>query len=419
MDPTALIRTTALMLPACWTVIAVMYLRPTRRLSAGLLLAFLWNVPTLVAVNWVAQRLGWWRFQAEGGLLLGLPVDLLIGWALLWGPLAGLAASRLPWGGVAVAMVAMDLLLMPACAPVVQLGPNWLIGEAIAVVLCLMPALLFARWTERRERLAWRAILQMLTYAGLFLFLIPAIALQMADATLPQWSQWDLIWIQVMLIFALPGVSALQEFVQRGGGTPFPYDPPRRLVITGPYMYVRNPMQLTTVLLFMGLAVLLESVAMVAAAIITYAYSAGLAWWHEDLEMEPRWGNSWQLYRRNVRNWLPSWKPWRRQPAQLYIAASCEICQTVRTWILKRKPVALEIVPAEQHPTRDLFRITYNDGNHEEEGMAAIGRALEHLNAGWALVGFFFRLPVITNLLQIICDEIVAAPRRVARTKQC
>lgn len=148
---------------------------------------------------------------------------------------------------------------------------------------------------------------------------------------------------------------------------------------------------------------------------VSLAYSAGLARWHEEEELVPRWGEEWLQYRANVRSWIPRWRPWRCQSDRLYVAAQCEICQSVEAWLLKRSPVALEIIPAEHHPGRDLFRITYNDGGHEVEGVAAIGRALEHLNFGWAMIGFFVRLPVVRLILQVLSDGAVAPPRRVKR----
>src|SRR5688500_8661911 len=49
------------------------------------------------------------------------------------------------------------------------------------------------------------------------------------------------------------------EFVARGRGTPAPYDPPRRLVVAGPYRHVRNPMYVAGVLILLGQAALFGS----------------------------------------------------------------------------------------------------------------------------------------------------------------
>ena len=46
---------------------------------------------------------------------------------------------------------------------------------------------------------------------------------------------------------------------QRGGGTPLPLAPPRRLVVSGFHRYVRNPVYVGSLLIFAGQALLFGS----------------------------------------------------------------------------------------------------------------------------------------------------------------
>ena len=46
-----------------------------------------WAALTLVPLNLVAQRAGWWSFHAEGAVWQRMPVDLVLAWVLLWGAL--------------------------------------------------------------------------------------------------------------------------------------------------------------------------------------------------------------------------------------------------------------------------------------------------------------------------------------------
>ena len=46
-------------------------------------------------------------------------------------------------------------------------------------------------------------------------------------------------------------------------GTPVPFNPPAKLVTTGPYAYVRNPMLTGVFILFFGLGVLFRSISLV------------------------------------------------------------------------------------------------------------------------------------------------------------
>jgi hypothetical protein len=70
---------------------------------------------------------------------------------------------------------------------------------------------------------------------------------------------------------------------------------------------------------------------------------------------------------------------------------------------------------AEEHPSKDLRRITYErgDGTHALTGVAAVARALEHLHLGWALVGFALRLPGVNQIVQLLVDASGGEARQV------
>jgi len=60
-----------------------------------------------------------------------------------------------------------------------------------------------------------------------------------------------------MLVGASGAILALwciATFILIGRGTPAPFDPPRRLVVVGPYRLVRNPMYIGAALALAGAA---------------------------------------------------------------------------------------------------------------------------------------------------------------------
>jgi len=177
------------------------------------------------------------------------------------------------------------------------------------------------------------------------------------------------------------------------------------------------------VLVFWGL--LLRSPWLVAAGGVIFIYGGGIARWHEGLDMRRRFGDAWLRYSSQVPSWRPRWKPWHdptKTWPRLYIAESCGPCSQVRRWFDRGNPVALELKAAEDHPTADLARITYDpmDGTPPESGVAAFARGLEHINLAWALLGAFLRLPVIAQLAQILADAAGFGPRLIERrSSQC
>jgi hypothetical protein len=174
-------------------------------------------------------------------------------------------------------------------------------------------------------------------------------------------------------------------------------------------------MQSSTALLLIVMAIGLKLPWLLVGSLVSIVYSAGLAAWDEDDDLRTRYGQSFLDYRRQVRNWLPRWRPLISQPARIYLAEDCFKCSQMAAFVRGLKPIGLEIVAAEDHPQRNLERMTYESGAVEDDGLAALARAMEHVNLGYALAGMALRLPGINAALQAIVDASGGGPMPVAR----
>jgi protein-S-isoprenylcysteine O-methyltransferase Ste14/predicted DCC family thiol-disulfide oxidoreductase YuxK len=413
------IRSFALLLPLLGAAAAWLWLQPRKRTAGAIYLATLWTLPTLLVLHVLAQSLGWWTFHVDGGTFFDMPVDLYLGWALLWGALPTLLLRRFPLALVVGLLMAFDLVLMPLCAPVIELGPRWLLGELVAAAIVLIPAQLLARWTDRDEHLYGRVLLQCLLFTALVLIALPFILLALRTG------EWKLaaspivcqLLLQCAVVTLVVGLSAVQEFAERGGGTPFPYDPPKRLVRSGIYAYIRNPMQVATSLLFALLAIAMMSRWMLYATVVSIAYAIGFAAWDERGDLRERFGSRSVEYAATVDHWFPSWRPHIDAPSTIYFSADCGLCSDIAQRLQRRQPAQLTFVAAELHPTRDLDRVRYESADgYAADGIVAIARALEHIHLGWAIVGFAMRLPIARTLLQLIVDASGGGRRTVLRT---
>jgi protein-S-isoprenylcysteine O-methyltransferase Ste14/predicted DCC family thiol-disulfide oxidoreductase YuxK len=406
----------------CLTVPAIAALarwRPGRD-GAAAFLAFVAAAVGIAALNEVAGVAGWYGFAPVDGAFRGLPVDLWLGWAVLWGAIPVLYRRFVPLPLALGLLLWLDAVAMPALDPLVRLGPQWLIGETVGLLFVALPAQLLGRWTADRRRLGARAVLQVAAFAAVTLWLVPTVAFELGDgswAHVPR--QLLLPLAQFGLLVATPALMAVREFAVRGGGTPYPWDPPVRLVTTGPYAYVANPMQLSAVALLALLAACTRSATLGAVALAAAAFGAGVARPHENHDLAGRYGERWREYRRSVRDWRPRWTPYRAgPPAVLWLDEGCEACRGVARFLERRRPRGLTLAPAHEHRP-PLWRSLYADGGHEERGVAAVARALEHLNLGWATVGWLLRLPGAGWLAQLVTDAMIAPPHAAQPGERC
>lgn len=427
MTKDLMVRAGAVYLPLVTACIAGALRRTQPRLFAASLLSVLWTIPALAIVQKLNAVAGWWTYAPGGITFCDMPLELYTGWVILWGVVPQLVWRRFPVVLCAVCMVALDLVAMPLCRPLVVLGPAWLAGEGVASLLSLLPALCLARWTVENSHLRARAWLQIALAGLIFLIFVPELAFTLRTGygwapllEMPGWSMQ--LGLQAVLMLALPGVGAVMEFAERGFGTPIPFDAPVRLVTSGIYRYCANPMQASCTLVLLAWAGLLRNAWLLAAPAAAIIYSAGIAEWDEGEDLSRRFGRPWHEYRASVRSWIPRWRPYHAgSAARLYLSASCGPCSELWSWMGSKEPAGMEIVAAETLAPGSIRRMRYDpgDGADTVEGIRALGRALEHLNLAWAMAGIALRLPLVWQFVQVVMDASGFGPRDVRAAAAC
>ena len=128
------------------------------------------------------------------------------------------------------------------------------------------------------------------------------------------WGPWPLVVsISASLITAGAGVllHAVWRFAVEGRGTPSPTAPTERLVVSGAYRYVRNPMYVAVASVIGGQALLSPSLGiMLYLALFAVAVTA-FVHFYEEPTLRAAHGESYQRYQQAVPRWVPRLRAWR------------------------------------------------------------------------------------------------------------
>jgi protein-S-isoprenylcysteine O-methyltransferase Ste14 len=100
-------------------------------------------------------------------------------------------------------------------------------------------------------------------------------------------------------------------FARVGRGTLAPWDPTRRLVVVGPYRYVRNPMISAVAAMLIGEAALLGSRLLAVWAMIFIAINHIYFLLSEEPGLRRRFGVEYEAYEDVVPRWIPRVTPYR------------------------------------------------------------------------------------------------------------
>jgi protein-S-isoprenylcysteine O-methyltransferase Ste14 len=121
---------------------------------------------------------------------------------------------------------------------------------------------------------------------------------------LPFWTGF--IGVAFFALGAVVALSCVVSFVVRGKGTPAPFDPPRQVVATGPYRFVRNPMYVGAFLLLSGFGLYARSPSVLGLAALAGLIAHLLVVFYEEPDLERRFGESYAAYKRSTNRWIPS-----------------------------------------------------------------------------------------------------------------
>lgn len=144
-------------------------------------------------------------------------------------------------------------------------------------------------------------------FIGLVLVLLPATILRRAGVTAPDsFGVAQGAGLVVTIAGAALALWCVFAFAFVGKGTPAPFDPPRRLVVRGPYRVIRNPMYVGAALAVSGAALYFESGALAGFVALFLLVTHLFVRVYEEPTLRRMFGDDYAAYCRRVGRWLPN-----------------------------------------------------------------------------------------------------------------
>jgi protein-S-isoprenylcysteine O-methyltransferase Ste14 len=170
--------------------------------------------------------------------------------------------------------------------------------------------------TDRSPPRAWRIALAILPLPFVVTVIIPTAIIAAGGS-----SDWGLdgasraATIVAGLALGAVGLSlfvwTVRLFAALGRGTLAPWDPPERLVVAGPYRYLRHPMIASVALVLAGEAIGLAATGIAVELGAFVAINAVYLPLVEEPALMRRFGADYERFIGHVPRWLPRLTPWR------------------------------------------------------------------------------------------------------------
>jgi protein-S-isoprenylcysteine O-methyltransferase Ste14 len=153
---------------------------------------------------------------------------------------------------------------------------------------------------------AFRAITYATFFVGFLLIYLPARLLSWSGIRRPPViGGTQIVGMIATGLGAAVALWCISTLVRIGQGTPAPFDPPRRLVIRGPYRFVRNPMYIGAGFVLAGVALYYQSMPLLIYSAIFLLIAHLFVIVYEEPTLRRMFGPEYDEYRRRVRRWWP------------------------------------------------------------------------------------------------------------------
>ena len=98
------------------------------------------------------------------------------------------------------------------------------------------------------------------------------------------------------------------DFLVNGKGTPAPIDPPKELVVSGLYKYVRNPMYVGILLVILGHFLWFGFWNLLIYAAVVFAAFSAFVIFYEEPTLKRNFGAAYEDYLKRVPRWIPKFR---------------------------------------------------------------------------------------------------------------
>jgi protein-S-isoprenylcysteine O-methyltransferase Ste14 len=161
-------------------------------------------------------------------------------------------------------------------------------------------------------------------WSAIFLVLVPGSLAVLVPWLISRWqfappffgfAGFRVIGVILIILGAPVLLNSFARFALDGLGTPAPMAPPTKLVVTGYYRHVRNPMYVSALLIVAGQALLFANVGLLEYAAAVWFGAHLFVLFYEEPTLRKKFGAQYNAFCAAVPRWIPRLTPWRGENA--------------------------------------------------------------------------------------------------------